>query len=139
MTLTDSMELVAVNVVDVKAAERYYVDTFGMVARAPLDENGYAPKSPPGSRLLTFGDAKETMGLLLQPLAAAVDEGENLDRGNVYGGIVVVADGAKAPAGYGTDTAGYGVTTEGYEAWESEVADGGKSLDSKWNAPLEQV
>ena len=63
------MELVAVNVVDVKAAERYYVDTFGMVARAPLDENGYAPKSPPGSRLLTFGDAKETMGLLLQPLA----------------------------------------------------------------------
>ena len=34
------MELVAVNVVDVKAAERYYVDTFGMVARAPLDENG---------------------------------------------------------------------------------------------------
>ena len=137
--ITDSMELVAVNVVDVKAAERYYVDTFGMVARAPLDENGYAPKSPPGSRLLTFGDAKETMGLLLQPLAAAVDAGENLDLGNVYGGIVVVADGAKAPAGYSTDTTGYGVTTEGYEAWESEVADGGKSLDSKWNAPLEQV
>ena len=79
------------------------------------------------------------MGLLLQPLAAAVDEGENLDTGNVYGGIVVVADGAKAPAGYSTDTAGYGVTTEGYEAWESEVADGGKSLDAKWNAPLEQV
>ena len=51
----------------------------------------------------------------------------------------MVADGAKAPAGYSTDTAGYGVTTEGYEAWESEVADGGKSLDSKWNAPLEQV
>ena len=66
----DSAELVAVNVADVKATERYYVETFGMVGRAPLDENGYAPKSPPGSRLLTFGDPKETMGLLLQPLAA---------------------------------------------------------------------
>ena len=75
----DSAELVAVNVPDVKETERYYVETFGMVGRAPLDENGYAPKSPPGSRLLTFGDPKETMGLLLQPLVAKVAAGATLD------------------------------------------------------------
>ena len=72
---------------------RYYVETFGMVGRAPpLDENGYAPKSPPGSRLLTFSDPKETMGLLLQPVAAKVDAGTELDVGDVYGGVVVVTN-----------------------------------------------
>ena len=135
----DSAELVAVNVVDVKATERYYVETFGMVGRAPLDENGYAPKSPPGSRLLTFGDPKETMGLLLQPVAAKVDAGTELDVGDVYGGVVVVTNAQRmASLGGGSlpDGAGYRVTVEGYDAWESEVEAGGKTLDAKWNAPL---
>ena len=46
------------NVPDVAAAEKYYVDTFGMSGRKPLDSNGYAPKSPKGSRLMTFGEPK---------------------------------------------------------------------------------
>ena len=135
----DSAELVAVNVADVKATERYYVETFGMVGRAPLDENGYAPKSPPGSRLLTFGDPKETMGLLLQPLAAKVDAGTELDVGDVYGGVVVVTNSQRMASRAGevsSDGAGYRVTVEGYDAWESEVESGGKTLDAKWNAPL---
>ena len=32
----DPMELVAVNVPDVKAAEKYYADVFGMTGRPPL-------------------------------------------------------------------------------------------------------
>ena len=136
----DSAELVAVNVPDVKSAERYYVETFGMVGRAPLDENGYAPKSPPGSRLLTFGDPKETMGLLLQPLVAKVDAGTTLDVGDVYGGVVVVTNGrngADVTPGVTSDGAGYRVTVEGYDAWEGEVGAGAKTLDAKWNAPLQ--
>ena len=135
----DPLELVAVNVPDVKAAEKYYADTFGMVGRAPLDTNGYAPKSPPGSRLMTYGEPKETMGILLQPLAAAVEDAtEGLKVGDVYRGVVcVAADSAKgggARSG-GSDVAGYGFEVEEYGAWEDAVKKGAKALPAKYNAP----
>ena len=53
----DPLEYVAINVRDVQASERYYAKRYGMVSSAALDANPYAPKSPPGSRLLTFGGA----------------------------------------------------------------------------------
>jgi len=36
----DPLEVVAVNVPNVAAAEKYYADTFGMTGSKPLDSNG---------------------------------------------------------------------------------------------------
>ena len=90
----DPVEYVALNVPDVAEAEAWYVDRFGMVGGIPPDANGFAPKSPPGSRLLTCGgEAKQTAGILLQPLQAAADAGEALDVGEVFAGAVFVVGG----------------------------------------------
>ena len=55
---------------DVAACAAFLETALGMRASAPLDQNGYAPRSPPGSKLMTFGEVKETLGILLQPAQA---------------------------------------------------------------------
>ena len=129
----DPVEYVAVNVESVREAEKYYAETFGMVGRAPLDLNGYAPKAPPGSRLVTFGEPNQTAGILLQPLAAAVDDAsEGLKVGEVYSGVVFVR---KEGGETGVDAGGYAVGVDAYDEWEKTVAKGATALPEKYNAP----
>ena len=91
-TRRDPLEVVALNVKNVREAEKALVAKFGYVAVKPLDTNKYAPKSPPGSRLLAFSSPTKTLGILLQPSR------ENLRRGDVFDGITVVS-GADVDAG----------------------------------------
>ena len=84
-TRRDPLEVVALNVKNVREAEKALVAKFGYVAAKPLDTNKYAPKSPPGSRLLAFSSPTKTLGILLQPSR------ETLRRGDVFDGITVVS------------------------------------------------
>jgi len=89
-TRRDPLEVVALNVKNVREAEKALVAAFGYVASKPLDANKYAPKSPPGSRLLAFTSPSKTLGILLQPSR------EKLRRGDVFDGVDVVGARSRA-------------------------------------------
>ena len=94
----DPMELVALNVPDVAASVAFFETAFGMRASTPLDQNGYAPKSPPGSRLMTFGEVKETLGILLQPSQALEDPEAARKQGEAFAGVRFVVGGGEPPS-----------------------------------------
>ena len=137
----DPVEYVALNVPNVAEAEAWYVDRFGMVGGIPPDANGFAPKSPPGSRLLTCGgEAKQTAGILLQPLQAAADAGEALDVGEVFAGAVFVAGGKRGErigdaTERGADAFGFPSETVGYEAFTREAKAGAAAVPMKYALP----
>jgi catechol 2,3-dioxygenase-like lactoylglutathione lyase family enzyme len=139
----DPMELVALNVPDVAASAAFFETAFGMRASTPLDQNGYAPKSPPGSRLMTFGEVKETLGILLQPSQALEDPEAARKRGEAFAGVrfvvgggeTAVADAEARAAAVGNDSQPCAVSAEGYEAWEADVARGARALPFKYNEP----
>jgi len=139
----DPMELVALNVPDVAASAAFFETAFGMRASTPLDQNGYAPKSPPGSRLMTFGEVKETLGILLQPSQALEDPEAAKKRGEAFAGVrfgggggeTAVADAEARAAAVGNDSQPCAVSAEGYEAWEADVARGARALPFKYNEP----
>ena len=87
----------AQNVRDVRDAEKALVKEFGFAASKPLDANAYAPKSPPGSRVLYLTSATETLTVILQPWR----EREALKLGDVVRGVVVARGGdASAPSAF---------------------------------------
>ena len=139
----DPMELVALNVPDVAASAAFFETAFGMRASTPLDQNGYAPKSPPGSRLMTFGEVKETLGILLQPSQALEDPEAARKQGEAFAGVrfvvggggTAVADAEARAAAVGNDSQPCAVSVEGYEAWEADVAGGARALPFKYNEP----
>ena len=159
----DPVELVALNVPDVAACAAFLETALGMRASAPLDQNGYAPRSPPGSKLMTFGEVKETLGILLQPAQAVEDPQAARKMGEAFAGVrfVVggggdaelhdaerrVGDGVKffgasrtargsgSGSGAAADAFARLVAVEGYEAWEAEVAEGARALPFKYNEP----
>jgi catechol 2,3-dioxygenase-like lactoylglutathione lyase family enzyme len=93
-TRRDPLEVIALNVKSVREAEKFLVAEFGFTSRKPLDDNSYAPKSPPGSRLLYFGnDPKKTLGIILQP-----SRERNLQTGRVLDGISIARAGEAASA-----------------------------------------
>ena len=71
----------------------FFQDAFGMTASKPLDQNGYAPKSPPGSKLMSFGEVKETLGILLQPSQAVEDPAAARKMGEAFAGVCFVVGG----------------------------------------------
>ena len=78
-------------------AEKALVKEFGFAASKPLDANAYAPKSPPGSRVLYLTSATETLTVILQPWR----EREALKLGDVVRGVVVARGGdASAPSAF---------------------------------------
>ena len=89
----DPMELVALNVPDVAKSAAFFETAFGMRASTPLDQNGYAPKSPPGSKLMTFGEVKETLGILLQPSQAVENPELTRKQGEAFAGVRFVVGG----------------------------------------------
>lgn len=89
-TRRDPLEVVALNVQNVRAAEKFLISEFGFKTQKPLDENGYAPKSPSGSRLLYFVSPMKTFTLILQPWR---DRKTPLRVGNVLNGVVVARGG----------------------------------------------
>ena len=86
-TRRDPLETIALNVRDVRDAEKALVKEFGFAASKPLDANAYAPKSPPGSRVLYLTSATKTLTVILQPWR----EREALKLGDVVRGVVVAA------------------------------------------------
>ena len=144
----DPVELVALNVPDVAACAAFLETALGMRASAPLDQNGYAPRSPPGSKLMTFGEVKETLGILLQPAQAVEDPQAARKMGEAFAGVRfvtgggddAVADAERRVAGLASRSAATAaearlVSVEGYEAWEAEVAKGARALPFKYNEP----
>ena len=147
----------------VAACAAFLETALGMRASAPLDQNGYAPRSPPGSKLMTFGEVKETLGILLQPAQAVEDPQAARKMGEAFAGVrfVVggggdaelhdaerrVGDGVKffgasrtargsgSGSGAAADAFARLVAVEGYEAWEAEVAEGARALPFKYNEP----
>ena len=142
----DPMELIALNVSDVNRSAAFFQDAFGMTASKPLDQNGYAPKSPPGSKLMSFGEVKETLGILLQPSQAVEDPAAARKMGEAFAGVCFVVGGgdenvtsvdrrvASALQKAGRD-APCAASVESYEAWEEEVAKGARALPFKYNEP----
>ena len=138
----DPVELVALNVANIAESVKFYETNFGMKASAPLDLNGYAPKSPPGSKLMTFGEPKETVGILLQPVQAVEDAEAAAKFGGAFVGAHFVVgkdleniqsaidmnDGFESSAGCFT-------SIEVYEAWEASVKTGAQSLPFKYSEP----
>jgi len=139
----DPVELVAINVPSVKVAVKYYSETFGMTAQKPQDNNGYAPRSPPGSRLMTFGDPDATMGILLQPIAFAdrLSAKTKLEVGEVFQGVVFVSSigDPTYKESKRVDPSGFAVEVEGYEAWEAGITSGADTLPPKYNLPPPSV
>lgn len=144
----DPMELVALNVPDVNASAAFLEAALGMRASAPLDQNRYAPRSPPGSKLMSFGEVKETLGILLQPAQAVEDPQAARKMGEAFAGVRfvtgggddAVADTERRVAGLASRSAATAaearlVSVEGYEAWEAEVAKGARALPFKYNEP----
>ena len=139
----DPMELVALNVPDVAKSAAFFETAFGMRASTPLDQNGYAPKSPPGSKLMTFGEVKETLGILLQPSQAVENPELTRKQGEAFAGVrfvvggggTAVADAEARAAAIGNDSQPCAVSVEGYEAWEADVARGARALPFKYNEP----
>jgi len=138
----DPMELVAINVPDVGEAVRFYENAFSMKSSAPLDSNPYAPKTPPGSRLMTFGEVKETVGILLQPVRAVEDVERSEKMAEAFLGVRFVVGGGRDDdrrgerfAAFPRNAAGCLVSVEGYESWETEVSKGARSLPFKYNEP----
>ena len=137
------MELVALNVPDVAKSAAFFETAFGMRASTPLDQNGYAPKSPPGSKLMTFGEVKETLGILLQPSQAVENPELTRKQGEAFAGVrfvvgggeTAVADAEARAAAIGNDSQPCAVSVEGYEAWEADVARGARALPFKYNEP----
>ena len=96
-TRRDPLETIALNVRDVRDAEKALVKEFGFAASKPLDANAYAPKSPPGSRVLYLTSATKTLTVILQPWR----EREALKLGDVVRGVVVARGGdASAPSAF---------------------------------------
>ena len=144
----DPMELVALNVPDVNASAAFLEAALGMRASAPLDQNRYAPRNPPGSKLMSFGEVKETLGILLQPAQAVEDPQAARKMGEAFAGVRfvtgggddAVADAERRVAGLASRSAATAaearlVSVEGYEAWEGEVAEGARALPFKYNEP----
>ena len=111
-------------------------------ASTPLDQNGYAPKSPPGSKLMTFGEVKETLGILLQPSQAVENPELTRKQGEAFAGVRFVVGGGEPPSpaagarrAIGNDSQPCAVSVEGYEAWEADVARGARALPFKYNEP----
>lgn len=142
----DPMELVALNVPDVNRSAAFFQDAFGMTASKPLDQNGYAPKSPPGSKLMSFGEVKETLCILLQPAQAVEDVEQARKMGEAFVGVSFAVGGgdenltvvrrrvASALQKAARD-APCVLSVESYEAWETEVAKGARALPFKYNEP----
>lgn len=96
-TRRDPLETIALNVRNVRDAEKALVKEFGFEASKPLDANTYAPKSPPGSRVLYLTSATKTLTVILQPWR----EREALKLGDVLRGVVVARGGdASAPSAF---------------------------------------
>lgn len=89
-TRRDPLEVIALNVANVRDAEKFLVSEYGFKTMKPLDANEYAPKSPSGSRLLYFISPTKTFTLILQPWR---ERQTPLRRGNVLNGIVVARGG----------------------------------------------
>jgi catechol 2,3-dioxygenase-like lactoylglutathione lyase family enzyme len=142
----DPMELIALNVPDVNRSAAFFQDAFGMTASKPLDQNGYAPKSPPGSKLMSFGEVKETLCILLQPAQAVEDVEQARKMGEAFVGVSFAVGGgdenftvvrrrvASALQKAARD-APCVLSVESYEAWETEVAKGARALPFKYNEP----
>lgn len=89
-TRRDPLEVIALNVANVRDAEKFLVSEYGFKTMKPLDANEYAPKSPSGSRLLYFISPTKTFTLILQPWR---ERQTPLRRGNVLNGVIVARGG----------------------------------------------
>ena len=93
-TRRDPLEVVALNVKNVREAEKFLVAEYGFESVKPLDANSYAPKSPNGSRLLYFTSPTKTFTVILQPWR----EKTPLRLGDTLQGVVVARGGDFARA-----------------------------------------
>ena len=128
----DPVEYVAVNVDSVREAEKYYAETFGMVGRAPLDLNGYAP----GAARVAARDVRRTESNRGHPAPTARRRrGRRL--GGTQGGRGVFGSGVRAE-GRRRDGSGRGRVRRGGGRVRRVGEDGGEGRDraaGEINAP----